>query len=119
MPPRCRELIILATGSVFKATYEIYAHSRVAEKQVELTHQQVVDAREGRTPEGLTQQEKVAYEVSLKLAGTPRDLDAVSWSAAKKELGEQGFLSLVHYVGIYAYTCMLLNAAAVPAEGDF
>lgn len=49
----------------------------------------------------------------------PGPLKKESWDAVVKELGRKGALALVHFVGMYAYTCILLNGCDVPLpEGE-
>ncbi|KAK5115055.1 hypothetical protein LTR62_001752 [Meristemomyces frigidus] len=114
LSPAARETAILATGSVYKAGYELYAHSRVAEQSTELKKEQIEAICAGRKPDGLSEECEVALDVAKYLAGTPGPLPKELWGKSVKLLGKDGTIKLVHYVGIYAYTCMMLNAMDAP-----
>ncbi|KAK5676867.1 hypothetical protein LTS10_010631 [Elasticomyces elasticus] len=83
-----RETAILAVGSVFQASYELYAHTRIALKATPLSQEQL---------------ESSAQEL---------------WDRSMKALGKEGTVALVHYVGFYAYICIVLNAIDEPVPKD-
>ncbi|GAB7354787.1 hypothetical protein MBLNU459_g5183t1 [Dothideomycetes sp. NU459] len=114
LPPNARETAILATGSYFQAVYEIYAHERVAVANTDLNQEQVDMIKNGKKPDGLDDQCSVAFDVAIQLSRTPGPLSGEHWDKAEKVLGKQGTLALIHYVGYYAYTCILLNGCDVP-----
>jgi len=118
LPPTARELVILGVGSVYKSVYELYAHERVA-SGTDLTEAQIADAKNGKVPGGLNDNLVAAYEIALKLAKTPGPLPREDWDRIEKAFGREGALAVTHYVGIYAYTCILLNATDIPVpEGE-
>lgn len=120
LPANARETAILSTGAHFKATYELYAHGRLAVKTTDLTQEQVDQICDSKKPEGLDEACSIAYDVAKYLSNTRGPLGQDLWDLSVKTLGRDGTLALVHYVGVYAYTCIILNAmdAPVPEEGD-
>ncbi|TKA70893.1 hypothetical protein B0A55_08093 [Friedmanniomyces simplex] len=115
-----RETAILAVGAKFKAGYELYAHTRMAMQTTKLEERQVDKIAKGEKPEGLDEESSVAYDVAAYLAGTPGPLPQELWERSVKALGKEGTVALVHYVGFYACTCIVLNAmdAPVPEDGE-
>lgn len=113
LPPAAKETVILATGSHFKGVYETYAHERVALKTTDLTEEQINQIKVGKKPQNLDAKASVAFDAAIELANKPGPLKKESWNNLVKELGEQGALAVVRYVGLYAYTCVLLNGCDV------
>lgn len=120
LPAAAKETAILSTGAHFRAAYELYAHSHVAEQTTELSREQIDKICRGEKPAGLDKVCDVAYDVAKYLSGTPGPLPQALWDRAVKGLGREGTVALVHYVGMYAYTCIILNAmdAPLPEEGE-
>ncbi|KXL41785.1 hypothetical protein M433DRAFT_150209 [Acidomyces richmondensis BFW] len=114
LPVEAKETAILATGAHFQAAYELYAHGKVARSKTGLTAQQVDDISSGKKPEGLSEQADVAYDVATYLCATPGPLKKNLWNRSMECLGKEGTAALVHYIGAYAYTCMILNAIDAP-----
>lgn len=113
LPAAASEVAILATGSVYQAKYELYAHELVAEATY-LSAGQIAQVSKGVKPEGLDRECEVAFDVALKLARGGGPLDEELWTRAVEALGRDGVAALMHYVGMYAYVCIVLNAADVP-----
>jgi len=115
-----REVVILATGSHYKAEYELYAHRNVAISSTRLSEQQVGQICKGEKPSGLDEACDVAFDAARYLAGRPGPLPQELWDRAGKALGKEGTVAMVHFIGLYAYTCIVLNAmdAPVPKEGE-
>ena len=113
-----RETAIIATGSVFKSKYELYAH-KIIGKTVGLSDAQVESISEGLKPEGdnaLNETEEIAFEVAIELAGG-HHLGDTTWKRAESTLGKVGAGALIQYVSVYSFICLLLNGidAASPA----
>ncbi|MCJ1245433.1 hypothetical protein MMC30_002637 [Trapelia coarctata] len=116
--PLSCELAILATGSVHGARYELYAHSRIA-STLKLSPSQIAAACSGVAPEGLSEDEALAYEFGLKLAGSKGPLEAGIWERAVGRWGREGVAVLMQRVATYTYVCVVLNAGDVPVpEGE-
>ncbi|KAF3314354.1 hypothetical protein TWF173_004957 [Orbilia oligospora] len=116
-PLKCREIAILTVGEHFGAPYELYSHSRVA-KQAGLSDNQVRDILEGRLPSEGTEQEILSWEMARELIGAggafkKGQLSESLWNRGEKAFGKEGLGALIHYIGFYAYTCIILNAGAI------
>jgi 4-carboxymuconolactone decarboxylase len=109
-----RETAILAVGARFEAGYELYAHSNVAKRTTKLKEAQIDEICNGEKPDDLSEECDVAYDVAEYLASTPGALPIELWDRAMLALGKEGTVALIHYVGFYAYTCIILNAMDAP-----
>ncbi len=120
LPVPAREVAILATGSIFRAKYEIYAHERVA-ASTNLTETQIDQVKSGKKPSGkdaLDEQCIVACDVAIELSNKQGPMTDATWTRAEKVFGRKGAAALFQYVGVYAYTCVLLNAVDAPVPND-
>jgi alkylhydroperoxidase family enzyme len=61
--PRIRQIVILTVGAMWKCDYERYAHKAVAEK-VGLAPQVIHAVAEGSEPQGLAEDESLAWQVT-------------------------------------------------------
>jgi len=114
LPADAKEVAILTTGAKYKAAYELYAHTNVAMKTVGMSEVVVRDLENGKRPADLSEACSVAYDVAHYLTGTPGPLPRDLWDRSVDALGRDGTMGLVHYVGAYAYLCMMLNAMDAP-----
>ncbi|KAF7845852.1 hypothetical protein BT93_L0348 [Corymbia citriodora subsp. variegata] len=114
LPQKARETAILTTGSYFKAAYEIYAHEKVAVAKTELTRDQVKKITSGEKPDDLDEECSIAFDTAMELVKKPGPLSKQNWDRLNKAFGQQGALALIHFVGYYCYTCVLLNGCDVP-----
>lgn len=118
LPQYAREVAILATGSHFKAAYEIYSHERIA-IGTELKQDQIDKIKHGEKPGDLQEIGNVAFDVTMELLKKPGPLAEEKWKEAEKAFGREGAMALVHYVGYYAYTSLLLNGLDIQLpEGE-
>ena len=115
-PPDAKEVVILAVGAHFKAAYELYAHTNVATKKVGMSKDVVDKIARGEKPDGLSEQNSIAYDTAHYLVSTPGPLPQELWDKCMDVFGKEATIGLIHYVGSYAHTCIILNAmdAAVP-----
>lgn len=90
-----------------------YAHIRIS-KEAGFTADQVYDARIGKTPDDLPEMEEAAYEFSRAMAAArevvPDDL-FYRWMGI---LGEEKITALIHCVGLYVYTSLIMHISDVP-----
>lgn len=86
-PPDAKEVAILAVGSVYKAAYELYAHTNVAVKKAGLSKEVAEAVARGEKPAGLNEQCDVAFDAARYLAGTPGPLPKEIWDRAMKAFG--------------------------------
>jgi hypothetical protein len=110
---RERQLCVLACCSVFHAQFMTYAHIKIG-KQVKLTSEQILDARTGRVPKGLPEGETAAYVFSKALAEANGPVSDEIYEKAERILGKDRMVGLIHCVGLYTYTSMVMNASDVP-----
>ena len=121
IPPPARETLILAVGSVYKAGYELYAHENVAEKTGVLSRAQIESVMDGVKPGGqdrLDESCELAFDVAIQLSKGGGPLEDGLYERAMKTFGQEGTAALIHYVGMYAYTCIVINGvnASVPGK---
>jgi hypothetical protein len=118
LPKDARETAILVVGAYYSSGYEIYAHERLA-KLTGLTWRQIDFIKTGRKPEGedrLSATCEVAYDVAVELlqgSGRKGRLSDEMWDKAVAAFGKKGALVLCHYIGYYAYACIMMNGAGV------
>lgn len=114
---RLSEVAICTVGAFWHSEFEFWAHAPMAiEHGVD---EAVIDAlRDGRTPEFERDDERVVYEVVTQLLSSHR-VDADTFAAAERLLGEKGLVELVSTVGYYCLISMTLNLfeVALP-EGE-
>lgn len=114
LPADAKETAILACGGHFQAAYELYAHEAVATGAGVLSKEQIHAIKQDEKPKDLNESCSLAFDVAKQLCGTPGPLPQEHWDKCVKAFGKEGTLALVHYVGLYAYICILLNAADAP-----
>ncbi|KAF3098879.1 hypothetical protein TWF102_005928 [Orbilia oligospora] len=123
LPPQCREIAVLAVGEHFGAPYELYAHARLA-KKVGLPNQKIQDILDGKPPSEASEQEVIAWQIARQLVGPGNtfkkgQLSEDLWKRGEAAFGRDGMGALMHFIGFYAYTCIILNAiAATVPEGE-
>jgi len=116
LPPRCREVAILAIASWWGSGFEWYAHARIA-REIGIDEETVARIRD-RDLAGLASDDRFILEfVDALLATWGRVGDAL-YDRAIQRLGERMMFELVSLVGYYALLAMALACFAVePPEG--
>src|ERR1700678_3371622 len=109
---RTRQVVILTVGSVWKAPYELYAHSAVAAK-VGLTAQQIDSLVSGHSPDGWSEGELAAQRFTWQLV-SEHAVDGDIYAAAQEVFSDQGLVEMLMLIGCYLSVCALLNAFSVP-----
>jgi 4-carboxymuconolactone decarboxylase len=112
VPAAIREIAILATGSRFKASYELYAHEIVA-KRKGLSNEKIAAIVAGRRPVDLTKEEAVAYDFAMALV-SGGVLPESTYRAAVEQFGAQGAAELSYLIGYYCMVSVTLNTFDVP-----
>ena len=108
---RLSEVAIITVGARWKAEFEWYAHSRMAREHG--VPDAVVDAiGRGEAPPFTADDERVVYDAASQL-GRDGHLDAGTYAAAQKLLGDAGLVELVSLCGYYSLISFLLNAFEV------
>ncbi|PGH11971.1 hypothetical protein AJ79_04558 [Helicocarpus griseus UAMH5409] len=113
LTPRERELACFAVLSRTKTAYTIYAHTSIAER-LGLTATQISDALSGIVPTDLNERESVTYKFALQLVEMRGPMEAEKFEAAKAVLGREEVAAVMHTVGSFLYSSVLMNAADVP-----
>ena len=116
LSPEVRETVIITVGAVYECRYELYAHKQLAAAKTSLRQEQIEALSVGAKPNLLSQECELAHELSYALAATKGPLVQKLFDMSKNILGLDATMAIVNYVGIYAHTCILLNAvnASVP-----
>ncbi len=115
---RERQVVILSVGAVWRAPYELYAHSAVARK-AGLPDDAIQTLVSGAVPDGLPEKEKVAARFARRLS-SGHSMDQPLFEAAREAFGTRGMVDMIYLIGCYHVVCGLLNTFQVPAPaGDF
>ena len=111
LPPHLSELAILATGSIWQADFEWYAH--VGPARAAGIPDEVIEAiRQGAEPPLEDAASRAVYAVTRAMHEERRLADDV-YAEAKAALGEQGLVDLIGILGYYTLISMTLNAFEV------
>jgi 4-carboxymuconolactone decarboxylase len=110
---RARQVVILTVGAVWRADYELYAHSAAA-RHAGLPAAAVATLVGGGLPDDLTEPEKTAHRLARALS-TSHHVDDRLYRDAEKAFGAKGVLEITALTGIYHTVCGILNAFDVPA----
>jgi 4-carboxymuconolactone decarboxylase len=109
---RVRQVVILSVGSVWRAPYELYAHTAAAAK-VGFSPAQIEALAEGKTADGLKKDELTAQRFTRQLA-QDHTVDDATYESAQVIFGNIGLMEMVVLIGCYLAVCAQLNAFAIP-----
>ena len=110
------ELVILVTAREWTQDYEWHVHAPIAAKAG--IRPAIIDAiRDGRRPEGMSDDEALVYDFSLELHRNKGVSDA-SWARAEQRFGRPALVDLVGINGYYAFLAMQLNASRYEGPKD-
>jgi 4-carboxymuconolactone decarboxylase len=110
---RVRQVVILSVGAVWKADYELYAHSAVALK-AGLSEAAIRSLADGRSPEGLSDEERVAQRFVRQLTAE-HHVDEALYRAAEAAFTREGLVAMTFLAGCYQVVCSFLNGFEIPA----
>ena len=110
---RVRQVVILAVGAVWKADYELYAHSAVA-LEAGLSEAAIRSLADGGSSEELSDEERVARLFVRQLAAEHR-VDEPLYRAAEAAFGREGLVAMTFLAGCHQVVCSFLNAFEIPA----
>jgi 4-carboxymuconolactone decarboxylase len=113
LPERVRQVVILAVGAVWRADYELYAHS-AAVRAAGISEDVVKALANGEIPDGLSDEEKIAGRVARRLCLDHRVDDALD-RAAEKAFGRQGLVDMAALIGAYHGVCTTLTMFNIAA----
>lgn len=103
------ELVILVVARRWTQDYEWHVHAPIAAK-VGIKAEIISAIRDGRRPEGMTEDETIVYDFSSQLQHEGRVSD-VTWSRAEQRFGKPAVVDMVGINGYYTFLAMQLNAA--------
>ncbi len=109
---RVREVVILTVGAAFDSKYELYAHRAVATK-TGLAAADIDALVGGAEPALLRPEELTAYRFARAMAVDHR-VSPELYAEAKTAFGHKGLVDMLHLVGLYMTTAVMLNAFEVP-----
>lgn len=112
---RARQVVILTVGAVWRAPYELYAHSAVG-RHAGISDEAVRTLAAGELPQDLSELEALAHRVARALS-VEHAVDDALYRQAEMLLGAEGIMDIVVLVGLYHTVCAILNAFAIPAAG--
>jgi 4-carboxymuconolactone decarboxylase len=110
---RLRQVVIPPIGSIWKADYELYAHSAAA-RAAGFSGPTIKALCVGQPSPELSGTEGVAQRFALALHRN-HSVDDGLYGAARSALGEKGIVDLVLLAGCCQLVCGMLGAFAVPA----
>ena len=102
---RVRKVIIFTVGAVWKAAYELYAHSAVA-RHVGISDEAVAALTEGAPPNDLSPAEKTAHRFVKRLC-SHYCVDDDLYHEAERIFGAEGITDMIQLLAI-------LNGFQVP-----
>jgi len=108
-----RQVVILAVGAVWRADYELYAHSAAARK-AGISEDAITTLVGGGIPDELTEDEKIPGRVARQLTASHR-VDDDLYHKAEKAFGIEGLVDIATLVGIYHGVSTTLTMFNVPA----
>jgi 4-carboxymuconolactone decarboxylase len=113
---RLSELAILITARRWSQQVEWAIHAPIAEREG-VAPATIAAIALGRRPSTLPDDERAVHDFCTELHERQSVCDA-TWSAALRELGEQGVVDLIGINGYYSFLSMLMNAARTPAPAS-
>ena len=109
---RVRQVVILTVGSVWKSDYERYAHAAVA-REAGLSPATIEALAQGRVPDDLSREERIAQRFALKLTAA-HEIDDALFADARGAFNDRGITDMIILAGCYDLVSSLLNAFKVP-----
>jgi 4-carboxymuconolactone decarboxylase len=110
---RTRQVVILTVGSVWRAPYELYAHSAAASR-AGLPESLIAALAAGEEPDALTDGQRTAHRLARALS-TGHHVDDALYDEAVQRFGTAGVFDITVLAGTYHTVCGILNAFAIPA----
>ena len=110
---RVRQVVILAVGAVWRADYELYAHSAAA-RAAGISEHAVKALVNGEIADDLSDEEKIAGRVARQLCLDHR-VDDTLYGEAEKAFGRQGLVDMAALIGAYHGVCATLTMFNIAA----
>ena len=115
---RLSEFAILITAREWHQDYEWHIHYPIAIK--EGLKPDIANAiKEGRRPDGMSEDESIVYDFTIELQRNKRVSEA-TFNKTEKRFGKKGAVDLAGIAGYYTFLAMEMNMARhpVPAGGE-
>jgi 4-carboxymuconolactone decarboxylase len=109
---REREVVILAVGAVWRASYELYSHSAAA-RTAGLSREQVDALADDGMPDQLSTREQCAWRFARELTAERR-IEQSLYDQAAELFGTHGISDMLHLIGNYQTVCGMLNTFDIP-----
>jgi 4-carboxymuconolactone decarboxylase len=116
LPPRIKELVILATARRWNTPLEWHVHETAA-RAAGLTEQAIEAIRQAQPPVLDDADEATAYEFVRELQDTGRVSSSV-YDSAHRRFGTVGVVELTALIGYYTMVAMTLNAHEIRMPDD-
>jgi 4-carboxymuconolactone decarboxylase len=113
LPANIKEVAILVVGGFHQASYEIYAHTAMAER-LGMAPARIAALVANVKPADLSHDENIAFDVAYALCRGGA-LPDTTWALAVAAFGESGAAQLIYLVSVYAFVSTALNGFDVPA----
>ena len=113
IPPQIRELMILRTGHLCDAAYEVHHHKRIA-REVGLTDS-LIAAATGGTAAGLDDAQRLALKMVDELIAD-KQLSQATFDKAIKDYGVRTVVDMILMVGFYTMACMYMKSFGIEIE---
>ena len=109
---RARQVVILSVGSVWQASYELYAHA--GEGRVAGLDDASIEAlKRGEPSHGLSDDERIAQQFTLAVV-TERRVHENLFAAAQQAFDNKGVLDMIFLIACYQMVCSALKVFEVP-----
>ena len=115
LPARDRELLILRTGHLCDAEYELHQHNRIA-AQVGVSDEELARVAEGADGAGWDPFDAALLRAAEELHASSRISDS-TWATLAERYDEQQLIEVCMVVGQYHLVAFTLNSLGVEIEG--
>ena len=109
LPRRVGEMVVLVVSREWTQQVEWQIHSPLA-LQAGLPRQTIQAIADGRRPDDLGADERIAYDLSLEILRNRR-VSEETYGRAVQAFGEQGVVDLLALNGYYSFLATVMNAA--------
>ena len=113
IPNMLSEFAILITAREWSQDYEWSIHYPIAIK-AGLKTEVGAALKDGRRPEGMSEDETLIYDFTIELQRNKRVSD-VTFAKVEKRFGKKGAVDLAGIAGYYTFLAMEMNTARHPA----
>ena len=112
LAPRVSEFATLVVSRLWTQQFEWFVHVPLA-REAGTAQQTIDDLREGRRPDTMSDDERVAYDFTGELVAN-HGVSNASYDEAVARFGERGVIDLIGIIGYFTLISMVLNVAHTP-----